>query len=342
MPAAQVVYKLSKNALKLIKSGKAEWTPGGIRDIHSKKIIELAKPVVSKTMNNQQAIQSLANTTKMISALSWANVVLSLVNLGVSIAGFYLTLTRMESLQGEIHQFIVRYQNDREADQLESYKAHLLKMTSQLNFLRNRYTISDYDKQMFIIRETDIENECNETASFIEKIMDQYQKHEISGELACQIIFTLAPVYAQMVNEYCCQYYFTHGIHHQQFETWKSFLDQINSEKFRIFMKREMFFSVQYVQLSPMRRREVLDIAFECVQELQDNLTLCSQAVELAPKDEIVPLDELLSIKQWNEVRGQVHSDQNETPEEYFRRQIMQVAINEDDEDVYVPLTRYA
>ncbi len=342
MQEGQVVYKLSKKALKLIREGKAEWTPGGIRDTRSKKIIELAKPVLSKKINSKEIIQNLASTTKMVEALSWVNVALNLVNLGVSIAGFYLTLTRLESIQGEIHQFIARYHNDREADQLESYKAHLLKMTSQLNFLQNRYAVSDYDKQIFIIRETDIENECNETASFIEKIMDQYQKKDITEKLACQIIFTLAPVYAQMVNEYCCQYYFTHGIHHQQFETWKNILDQINSESFRLFMKREMVFNVQYAQLSPIRRREVIDVAFDCIQELQDNLVLCSQAVELAPKDEIIPLDELVSIKHWNDVREQIHSDSDETPEEYFRHQIMQAAINEDDEEIYISLARYA
>ena len=96
-------------------------------------------------------------------------------------------------------------------------------------------------------------------------------------------IFTLSPVYTQLVNEYCCQYYCEHGVQHQQFDAWKNVLNQINSDEFRAFMKREMTFGIDYVSLAPERRKEVLGIAFGCIQELIDNLDKCAEVIKQAP-----------------------------------------------------------
>lgn len=340
MANVEMVYKVSKKALKMVQQGLAEWTKGGIRDIKSKKIIELAKPVAVNKVNKEKMLKSIAQDMKASNALAWVNTALNLANLGVSVAGFYLTLTRMESLQGEIHQFITRYKSDRNADQLEKYKTHLMNITSNLNFLQNRYESNDYDKQIFIIREVDIEKECNETAGFLEKILEQYQSHEIDERLACQILFTLTPAYAQLVNEYCCQYYCTHQMAHQLLESWMNIIDQINSDSFRTFMKREMIFNVEYVRLSPQRRSEVITIAFHCIQELKDNLINCAEVIQTVPAGMLVPVAELINAKSWDEIRDRINTEQNETPEEYMQRQLYQMAVNDDGEDViYIPVT---
>ena len=339
MPAAQVTYKLSKDALRLIQQGRAEFTIGGIRDVNTKRIIELAKPVAQNVLSQKEMMQAMSNSLKAVQSLSWVNIAISLVNMGVSVVGFYQTLTRLEASQGEIRKFIERYNSDKDADYLEKYKSHLNKITSQLNFLQNRYVIDDYNKQIFIQRETDIEEECNEAESFLERTLMQYQKGEVSETLACQIIFTLSPVYAQLVNEYCCQFYNAHNMSHQQLNAWKDVLDQINSESFRNFMKRQMAFNVQYVQLSPQRRLEVLTVAFECVQEIIDNITTCAEVIKTAPRDELIPIAELLNEKAWNDIRDSIVTENNETPEEFFVRQLNQIAINDDgEEEIYIPL----
>ena len=344
MPAAEVVYKLSKSALRMVQNGTAEWTPGGIRDVHTKKILALARPILTTAVSNKQMLQNISQSLNSVEALAWANIAVSLVNLGVSVVGFYLTLKKMEALTGEIHQFIARYKSDKEADQLQEYKTHLNNLTSHLNFLQCRYTLDEYNKQIFIIRETDVETECNETASFLDRILSQYQKKEISEKLACQILFTLSPIYAQLVNEYCCQYYCTHKTSHAQFEAWKNILDQINSDSFRQFMKREMAFNIQYADLSPQKRSDALTLSFECVQELIDNLTTSAEIIKTAPEDTLISVSDLLNAKTWDEIRDQIQTKQDESPEEYFRQQLNQIAINDDgEEEVYVPLQmRYA
>ena len=338
MAATQVVYKLSPRALNLLKAGKAEWTPGGIRDVSSKKIIELAKPVYSAAMKKQETLQTIAGGLKTVQALSWVNTAMNLANLGVTVAGFYTVLTKMESMQGEIHQFISRYNADKEKEHFDNYKNNLANMGSHLYFLQNRYLLEEYNDSVFILREPDIEKECNEAATFLDGTIQLYQSRGVPAKLACQILFTLSPIYAELVNEYCCQYYCVHGIINRFFEQWKAVLDQINSDSFHSFMKREMVFGIQYVDLPPQKRSDALRVAFHCVQELTDNLSVCSEVIKTVPKGTLIPVEVLRSAKDWDDIKGMIKTEAGESPEEYMRRQINQMEIDENDDVVYVPV----
>ena len=158
-------------------------------------------------------------------------------------------------------------------------------------------------------RESDIEQEINETAALLESVISMYQKGLIPAKLACQIIFTLAPVYARLVNEYCCQYYCEHGQQHQQFASWKSILEMINSDAFKGFMKKEMVFGIDYAELPPERRQEILDVAFGCIQELLDHLVRCADAIKSVPDGVLKPVEEILCEQTWNEIKDRIKTE---------------------------------
>ncbi len=338
MPAEQVAYKLSSKAIRLIKSGQAEWTPGGIRDVHSKKIIELVKPVMTKTLTQKELMVQMSQSIKCVQALSWVNTALSLVNVGVSVAGFYMTLTKMESMHGDLRMFIDTYKTDRQSDTLETYNNHLQKITNHLAYLQSRYTSPVFDQHDFMNRRNDIENECIETANFLNKTITAFETNQTEAKLACQIIFTLAPVYAQLVNEYCCQYYCLCGHQHNQFEPWLSVLEEINSESFRLFMKKQMAFNVEYAELHPQNRKDVLTVAFDSIEELKNSLLLCAETIRLVPEHTLVPVENLLQEKIWEDIRDKMNSQHQDAPEEFVNHTIMQMAIDENDEEVYIPV----
>ena len=191
-----------------------------------------------------------------------------------------------------------------------------------------------------MIHRVEIENECIETASFLDKILTRFQSGQEDAKLACQIIFTLAPIYAQLVNEYCCQYYCLCGQRHNQFESWLSVLDQINSEAFRFFMKKQMTFNVDYAQLHPQRRKDVLTVAFDGIEEVKNIMMLCAETIQTVPENTLVPVENLLQEKMWKDLQEQ--AGQNETPEEFFTHTIMQMAIDENDEEVIIPMQMHA
>lgn len=334
-----ILCAISKRNANLVKEGVAEFAKGGIKDANNKQVKELFNPITPVKKDNLRALMGEGGGGGAASALQWVDLVVNLVNLAATIAGFYLTLTKMESMHGEIKRFIDKYKADQDAEQFEKFQLHLKNMTSHMNYLQKRYTQKEYDKNIFMIRETDIESECNDTASFLERIINQYEKGEIGTELACNIVFTLTPVFARLVNEYCYQYYLIHGIKHEQFETWKSIIEQVNSNEFRDFMRKEMAFNVYYAYISPLKRSAALSVTFDCMQELVDGLENSRKLAEYAPRDMLVPIAELASAKAWDDIRDQIVTDQNETPEEYMNRKIIQMEITDDGTDeIYIPL----
>ncbi len=338
MSKTEVVWKLNAKAARMLQSGQAEVTSGGIRDIKTKRIIAQAKPVMTTTFSQKELLSQVVQSTQMIQALSWVNVGLNLVNIGVSVAGFYMTLNKLNSLQGELRQFIDTYNADHQSDELEIYKNHLQKITNHLSYLQSRYTTPIFDQQDFMNHRVEIENECIETANFLDKTLSRFQAGQEDPKLACQIIFTLAPIYAQLVNEYCCQYYCLCGQRHNQFEFWLSVLDQINSEAFRFFMKKLMTFNADYAELNPQRRKDVLTVTFDGIEELKNNLLPCAETIQAVPEKTLVPVENLLQEKLWQDIRDNAEMQPAETPVEFFTHTVMRMAIDENDEEVYIPM----
>lgn len=343
MAVEQIAYKLSTRAIRMIKSGKATLTPGGIRDVNTGRILELVKPVMTKTFTQREMLTNISQSLKTVQALQWVGTSLSLVNVGVSVAGFYAMLKKMNSIEGELRQFIDEFNADHKSERIENYNNHLQKITNHLSYLQSRYTSPVFDQHDFMIRRVDIEDECIEAGNFLIRVLNDFQSGREENRLACQIIFTLAPVYAQLINEYCCQYYCLCGNQHNQFSTWLSVLDQINGASFRSFMKRQMAFNVEYVDIYPQRRKDVLDIAFDSIEEMKDNLLMCAETIKNVPEHSLIPVENLLQEKLWNDMKNAVRPELGESSEEYITQKIMQMAIDDNEEEVILPVqTRYA
>ncbi len=338
MAVEQIAFKLSKEAIQMIKNGTATLTKGGIRNVKTGQIMALAQPIMTTTLSNREMLNQISQGIQSVQALSWVNTALNLVNIGVSVAGFYMTLSKMESMQGDLRRFIDTYKADKQSETLEDYKNHLQKITNHLAYLQSRYTTQVFDQQDFMNRRNKIEEECIETANFLDKILTAFQTGQIEARLACQIIFTLAPIYAQLVNEYCCQYYCLCGQQHNQFESWLTILDQINSESFRFFMKKQMAFNVDYAELHPQRRKDVLTVAFDSVEEVKENLLLCAETIKHVPENTLAPVEYLLQEKIWEDIREEAG---NETPDEYITHTVMQMAIDNNDEEIVIPMRMY-
>ena len=329
---------MKANAARMLQSGQAEVTSGGIRDIKTKRIIAHAKPFSTTTFSQKEMLTQVVQSTQMIQALSWVNMGLNLVNIGVSVSGFYMTLNKLNSMQGELRQFIDTYKADHQSDELETYRNHLQKIANHLSYLQSRYTNPIFDQKDFMIHRGEIDAECIETANFLEKVLNRFQSGQEDAKLACQIIFTLAPAFAQLVNEYCCQYYCLCRQQHNQFESWLSVLDRINSEAFRCIMKKQMTFNVDYAELNPQRRKDVLTAVFDSIEEVKNNLLLCAETIKLVPENTLVPAENMLQEKMWQDIRDNANMQPEETPEEFFTRTVMQMAIDENDEEVIVPM----
>lgn len=232
---------------------------------------------------------------QQVQVLSWVNSAFSLANCGISVAGFCMTLNKLEQVKDKLNQFSALYEHDRESSYVEDYQNYQMLLKSHLSFLQERYKSDTFDHQSFLQRETAIENDLTHTENYLRKILKAFQARTINGEAGCQIIFTLCIIYAQTVNEFCCQYFYSHGIQHPMFRDWISVLDEIDSPAFYKFLKQYFTFDREYLPVSPKRKQAAHHILFESIRQQKNRLMLCAGTIKQIPEEQYVHLDDLLN-----------------------------------------------
>ena len=380
----KVACTITKEAMKLVKAGKAILESGGVRSLTG-QMIEMAKPAVASTLkvstgglglgpvgaavnitsslaNNVQSgiiqhginvanakldvvVQQLGNFAnamqglQQVQVLSWVNSAFSLANCGISVAGFYMTLNRLGQLQNQLGQFFDLYKQDRENQQAEDYQNYLMLLKGHLSYLQERYRNDTFALQTFLQREPSIENDLSRTENYLRMILKAFQAKTIDGKAGCQIIFTLCAVYAQTVNEFCCQYFYAHGIQHPMFMDWLSVLDEIDSPAFREFLKRYFTFDQEYISVSPKLKQAAHHILFESVCQQKNRLMLCADAIKQLPEEQYIYLDDLLNQDVFSVLSGSIPELQGVDIDKVLAQRLETEEYWDMEDRVMIPLT---
>lgn len=388
----EIMFSISKKAMKLIKAGKAVLESGGVRSLTG-QMIEMAKPIAttavktantatqavaggmglgpvgaavnitSSLANNVQSgilqhsvnlanakldtvvkqLGSLANAMQglqQVQVLSWVNSAFSLANCGISVAGFYMTLNKLGQVKDKLVHLSDLYEHDRESNHVEDYQNYQMLLKSHLSFLQERYNNDTFDRQSFLQRETAIENDLTRTENYLRKILKAFQARTIDGKAGCQIIFTLCVVYAQTVNEFCCQYFYAHGIQHPMFKDWISVLDEIDSPAFREFLKRYFTFDREYIAVSPKMKQAAHHILFESVNQQKNRLMLCADTIKQLPEEQYIHLDDLLNQEVFSGLSIEIPELQGiDIDKVLVQRLEAEGYLGMDEDNVVIPLT---
>ncbi len=247
--------------------------------------------VIQRLGRIENAMQGL----QRIEVLSWASTALSLANCGISIAGFYMTLTKLNRIEEQLKAFFERYQRDRNSDSVEKFNTSLLDLKNDISYLQQRYTNETFDDDSFVSREPFIEQHLNQTASFIKRIITEFKEERIDRSIACHIVFILCPVYTQTVNEYCCQYYYTHHITHTLFNEWAAVIENAGSPDFKTHLRSFLAFSPEYAVVSPIKKNAAVEISFESISEQHNRLITCAESIQHITRDEYLQIDDRIN-----------------------------------------------
>ena len=373
-----VSFALSKHGMELLKAGVARLGPGGLKDIATGRMIEMVKPVLqiankanplnplstfnlvtslasegysAYKLNKMDGkldgmIRSLSEITKAVGSiqtveiLQFATVGLQLANVAVTAVGFYLTMKKLDEIGGELRAFYDRYREDKAADEKEKYQSYMGMVSSHMGYLQMRYETDIFDERDFLFRSSGIEHDCNQIYSFLQKILQQFMSHKIDHALACQIIFTLGPAFAELVSEYCCQYRCYLGKRNPQFDNWCGILKQINSESFILFLQQEMAFNPYYLELSPEQRHNALVVCFGSIAKCQEMLAARDKVLEGVPaRSPITVVDELLNLRAWQTLGREMGAGTEETISEMLTQSVLNTDIPENGaEHVFIPV----
>lgn len=381
---AVLTFEVSKEAIKLIRAGKAILSSGGVRDTAG-RLLELAKPTAldsvkqlmpglnlipgmsavnvasSLTANVQSAflqhsvnianaklddvigrlgaISKAMNGLNTIQTLSWVNATFSLANCGISIAGFYMTMQKMEGIRGQIHDFFDRYRQDRQSDRIRDYDEILMNLKADLAYIAQLHKEDSFDRQVFETREEGIEKDLNAARSFLLRLMEDFDARRIDGQMGCEMIFTLLTVYSQLFNEYVCWYYYVHEIWHSLYMDWYKPLDEIESPAIKNAIGQFLIFSPKHAMISPTRKAEALNVAYEGVSQQKARIEACQSAIANISMSEFAGIDLLMNQQVTESIATNLLKISPKALDEMITQRIMDTDIEtENDDSILIPV----
>ncbi len=335
MGNVSLVFSISKDAAKLIKAGKAVLSSGGVRDLLGRMIeqavpvatssLSLAKihpalacvNLASSLGNNVQSafIQAGVDTAnrklddvltqlgklsnaldglQTIEALSWIGTSFSIANCAISVVGLRMTMKRLDSIEAKIDEFREEYEKDRADDKIEHFHTIVSNLKDHLGMLTKRRENESYADSLKH-DETHIAQTINEAISFLDSIKKDFITGKLDGEIACTIIFTLSALLAQVVNEFCCQYYYAHHAVHTLYKEWASALESIDSPDFRKALKSFFQISEEFIGISPVQKAAAFHVATESMHQGTERLAAYSALIPTINEQQYFHLDDTLN-----------------------------------------------
>ena len=100
--------------------------------------VNAANAKLDDVMVRLEKMSRALSSLQTVQTLSWIGTSFSLANCGISVAGFYLTLSRLDRINGQLKEFYDRYKQDRQNDKIMRFNEILDNLKSDIGMLRNR------------------------------------------------------------------------------------------------------------------------------------------------------------------------------------------------------------
>lgn len=276
-----VLSKTAGNAVNAISGGFL----GGVNLVSSigcnvqcafiQKGVNQANQKLDIVLNRMDELCKAVSGLNQIHALSWLNCAVGIANIGVSIAGFYITNKKLDSLSEKIDNVnnnVMHIINILEENELRK------KITKFKQYMLNIYAdiqeISKYcatNKLSIFINEREIRSMLNEIATFINELIDDFSKNPVLNGLYCNMIFSLSSLFIQEVQLFSSYYYYAHGGDFPpNYAIWEEVIKRINDNSFLNEIKRYLFMDADLLDLPLLTRKE----AYQYTISLANNQAL--------------------------------------------------------------------
>ena len=295
--------------------------------------VNIANTKLDSVIKQLGALSMTMSGLNQIQILSWVNSTFSLANCGLSIAGFYMTLKKMDGLQGQITNFFDRYKQDRQNDRIQEYERILMDLKADLAYIQQLHTENTFDCQVFDVRAAGIEKDLNAARAFLKALMEDFQKRRIDGVMGCEMIFTLLPVYSQLFNEFCCWQYYAHHTQHALISDWKIVLENVQTPAFKKTVSQFFTFEPTYAHIAPARKAEAHRIIYEGIEQQMSRIQACSEAIETLPVEDFISIDELMNRQVVATVATSLLGIKPDEMDERITEMIQESDITGDDND---------
>lgn len=317
----------SEKGMELLREGKVSLKKGGLRWPDG-TLFELASLVPAKAKDDladspgiQKALkqitaqcagiqkslrdgfQEVYRKTNHITQLTRLNTAVSIGNAALSVIETAVICQKLDGLKEDIQEIDGHMQT--------VYKAMLLSQTEypfHHYVTRVKNDLIGFKKKDYYERfSRDINNLLGDIKEYLCKILNWFENDEMTaekGESACNIVFTLLPLYSRELVEVCRSYVKQNGTLPPQYEEWSAPFSALGEEPFQSALKRFLVFG--HPELSPKQKAAVRDTMnwtiTNMLKEQLNYVKLCNAvaAQQVSDVDEVnlqpVSLDDLKSM----------------------------------------------
>ena len=182
--------------------------------------------ISKKSKNMSIQVNQIYNAVNSVQKLAYLNTGLSLVNIGVSVAGFAMISNKLNILGVEVQRLSQRL------NQITVIlKNNIISRFQTLIMLYNQ-TSSKLSKNEEIDLDS-LEKQIIDMRSFLSEMVRDLNEQALQEEVLLEIIYTLVPAYTALLCEFVKLYYFEHSENTSNYTMFLTLYDELENSEFR-------------------------------------------------------------------------------------------------------------
>lgn len=253
------------------------------------KSVNKANRKLDISLQKLDEIQGVVNSLTKSNALNWVNCAFGMVNCGISIAGFCLTLNKLNDVSKQIESLNQTINNAIISRNIEDFQRYCGYIKTDIDIIRKTYIISS---DMAIT----ISHAIGDISAFLNRIYSQMMNNELDFMLASKILFTLGIAYGQLIRIYTSKYYYQVGEIPPNYENWKDILEnKIMDDDFFENYQRKL--TIKALDIPIIDRLNLVKCAKYSIANQIGTMEYERQLIEKIGKDTYYNLDEIVERK---------------------------------------------
>ena len=238
------------------------------------------------SLEKMSQIEKAVSGLMASAALGWVNMALGVANCGISIAGFYMTMNKLQGISQQIQDLTNIVLSQIEKEKSRRYKTHIYNISSNMKYmLKFKLNSSDFRQ---------IELHLGEVRADLEDAIQEFQQREINGIAGSNLIYSLAVLYAQEIKLYSARYFYATGELTMDYSIWiNDTINEIDRDQFKKSFKQALI--MECPDASTQQKIIAYSGAVCAIQEQRGLLEYEKQMVPLLTENEYLNLDTYLT-----------------------------------------------
>lgn len=321
MTEEKILAVFSEEGMRLYQAGKLKLSKGGLRwpngELFELADVQLALPDKADggSAAIRQAVAQLTGQYKFLQTglqgkvkhldrmadkihfLSGISLALSAADLVVTAVGFAVVCRKLDAMTDDLRhindQFDRLYHDLVQGQEERAYRSYMRQMKGDL-IAFEEHRGEGTQEEYYTMKRREIHTLLGDVGDLLYHIPDQFSKGGMTaeeGELVCEILFTLLPLYSREIMEVCECHAGRFGRMPEEYADWMAPLSALAGEEFQNALRQYLVFACPAA--SPLQKVEIRDRVNEILANILKAQVSCAKLCTAMAARRLHSLDEL-------------------------------------------------